>query len=35
VLKTVFERIEALLDAQVAVAPALQVVAGAGKVQAR
>jgi alanine-synthesizing transaminase len=35
VLKTVFERIEALLDAQVAVAPALQVVAAAGKVQAR
>jgi alanine-synthesizing transaminase len=49
VLKTVFERIEALLDAQVAVAPAshaaasappagapaLQVVAAGGKVQAR
>jgi alanine-synthesizing transaminase len=35
VLKTVFERIEALLDAQVAVAPDLQLVAPAGKVQAR
>jgi alanine-synthesizing transaminase len=35
VLKTVFERIEALLDAQVAVGPALQVVAAGGKVQAR
>jgi alanine-synthesizing transaminase len=35
VLKTVFERIEALLDAQVAVVPPLQVVPPAGKVQAR
>jgi len=35
VLRTVFDRIEELLDARAAAAPALQVVPAAGKVQAR
>jgi alanine-synthesizing transaminase len=35
VLRTVFDRIEQLLDAQAASAPALQVVTGPGKAQAR
>jgi len=35
VLRTVFERIEALLDAQSAAGPALQLVGAAGQVQSR